>query len=93
MDKRQSAGFIELLIIIALYPYNRPGFPAPETWLEGFLSGAQRQIVEHDCDMPIWVKEIGAPHQGNSAGKFFGYPKKAEISSRFESSGDGSLSN
>jgi hypothetical protein len=62
--------------IIALHPYKWPDFPAPELWLEGFLDGVQQQIVEHDRDMPIWVTEVGAPHQGNSPGEFFGYPKK-----------------
>jgi len=50
MDNRKSVRFNELPIIIALHPYNWPGFPAPETWLEDFLSGVPQQIVEHDRD-------------------------------------------
>jgi hypothetical protein len=62
--------------ILALHPYNWPDFPPPEEWLKGFLTDIRQQMQAAGRVLPLWITEVGAPHQGNSPGGFFGYPKK-----------------
>ena len=62
--------------ILSLHPYNWPDFPAPEEWLTRYLSQARNAMQEAGRVLPIWVTEIGAPHRGNCADCFFGYPKE-----------------
>jgi hypothetical protein len=65
--------------IIALHPYNWADFPPPEEWVNGFLDDVRDQMKAAGRVLPLWVTEVGAPHQGNSPGAFFGYPKKKKV--------------
>lgn len=62
--------------VLSLHPYNWPDFPSPEDWLKEFLADVREQMEPSGRVLPIWLTEIGAPHEGNSPGNFFGYPKK-----------------
>lgn len=61
--------------IISLHPYAWPDFPDPDTWVEDYVNSVRQSArASGHGAMPIWFTEVGAPHQGNYPGGFFGYP-------------------
>ena len=62
--------------VLSLHPYDWPAFRPPEQWLPQFLSAAEKLVRDARPGMQIWITEVGAPHQGNDARGFFGYPEK-----------------
>ncbi len=75
--KSRAAKFIDIL---SIHPYAWPDFPDPDTWHDQYIQQAKQLLNDQDLKLPIWYTEVGAVHQGNFPGGFFGYPKKkAEV--------------
>ncbi len=71
----KAAGYFDIL---SLHPYAWPDFPSPEEWMAGYLQNIRTLMQQNNVQMPIWYTEVGAPHQGNYPGGFFGYPDSGE---------------
>lgn len=75
VDRFLSSKAARVYDIVSLHPYAWPDFPTPETWLNEYVNTVRQHMTTNGIeDMPIWFTEIGAPHQGNYPGGFFGYP-------------------
>ncbi|GAB3676716.1 hypothetical protein GCM10028792_16120 [Salinisphaera aquimarina] len=75
VDRFLSSEAAKVYDILSLHPYAWPDFPSPETWLEDYVNTIRQHMAENGvANMPIWFTEVGAPHQGNYPGGFFGYP-------------------
>lgn len=75
VDKFLSSKAAKVYDTLSLHPYAWPDFPSPETWLEDYVNTIRQHMTENGiANMPIWFTEVGAPHQGNYPGGFFGYP-------------------
>ncbi|EIP97998.1 hypothetical protein OpiT1DRAFT_02448 [Opitutaceae bacterium TAV1] len=61
---------------LALHPYVWDTFPMPDgpgKWLETVVTRCRGFMKEAGREIPIWITEIGAPHNANPGG-FFGVP-------------------